>query len=232
MTTAKIMEIISSLLGCDGQAADAVSAYTQVKWKMLKNYWKFHNRSVQTFGFVNHDTNGLNHGPVWKTQSFLLEGICTVILWQDYNGRGNLRRSYLKHGWEKIPNCECLFVHRETGLFLSVYVDDIKFGWKETQSWSDVETTQQRSRFGRTNTLPGSCVLGLHSKTMPNKQRYCGQLQNHAWISNFREGSREITILSKSSYFFMVLWHGWSCKEMCRTILWVGKLDDLTFYGQ
>ena len=30
----------------------------------------------------------------------------------------------LKHGWEKIPNWECLFVHREKGLFLSVYVDD------------------------------------------------------------------------------------------------------------
>ena len=32
----------------------------------------------------------------------------------------------LKHGWEKIPNWECPFVHREKGLFLSVYVDDIK----------------------------------------------------------------------------------------------------------
>ena len=31
----------------------------------------------------------------------------------------------LKHGWEKIPNWDCLFVHREKGLFLSVYVDDI-----------------------------------------------------------------------------------------------------------
>ena len=31
MTAAKIMYIISRLPGCDGQAADAVSAYTQVK---------------------------------------------------------------------------------------------------------------------------------------------------------------------------------------------------------
>ena len=31
MTTAKVMDIISRLPGCDGQAADAVSAYTQVK---------------------------------------------------------------------------------------------------------------------------------------------------------------------------------------------------------
>ena len=31
MTAAKVMDIISRLLGCAGQAADAVSAYTQVK---------------------------------------------------------------------------------------------------------------------------------------------------------------------------------------------------------
>ena len=31
MTSAKVMDIISRLPGCDGQAADAVSAYTQVK---------------------------------------------------------------------------------------------------------------------------------------------------------------------------------------------------------
>ena len=40
MTAAKIMDIISRLPGCDGQAADAVSAYTEVKMedahKLLK----------------------------------------------------------------------------------------------------------------------------------------------------------------------------------------------------
>ena len=52
----------------------------------------------------------------------------------------------LKHGWEKVSNWECLFVHREKGFFLSVYVDDInKIGWKETKHYSDVESTQQRS---------------------------------------------------------------------------------------
>ena len=63
---------------------------------------------------------------------------------------------------------------------------------------------------------------------MRSKQRYCGQLLNHVWIANFCGGIREITISSKYSYFFMVLWHGWSCKEMCGTILWVGEQDDST----
>ena len=42
MTAAKVMDIISRLPGCDGQAADAVSAYTQVKMedahKLFKNF--------------------------------------------------------------------------------------------------------------------------------------------------------------------------------------------------
>ena len=60
-----------------------------------------------------------------------------------------------------------------------MYADDIKIGWKETKHQSDVETTQQRCRFGRSNIFPWSWTLGMHSKTMWNKQRYCGQLQNH-----------------------------------------------------
>ena len=37
----------------------------------------------------------------------------------------------LQHGWEKVPNWECLFVHRQKGLLLSVYVDDIKLAGKK-----------------------------------------------------------------------------------------------------
>ena len=96
MTAAKVMDIISRLPGCDGQAADAVSAYTQVKMEDAHKLVKtIPNRNVQTFGFVYHDTNGINHGPVWKIQSFLLSVICMVILWQDYYyGKGKLRNSY------------------------------------------------------------------------------------------------------------------------------------------
>ena len=98
------------------------------KWKMRRRCWKFQNRNVQTFGFVYHDTNGLNHGPVWKIQSFLLNGICAVILWQDCYGKGNLRKFYWNTVGRRFPNWEYLFVHREKGLLLPVYVDDIKLG--------------------------------------------------------------------------------------------------------
>ena len=52
MTAAKVMDIISRLPGCDGQAADAVSAYTQVKMEDAHKLLKIPNRNVQTFGFV------------------------------------------------------------------------------------------------------------------------------------------------------------------------------------
>ena len=35
---------------------------------------------------------------------------------------------------------------------------------------------------------------------MPNKQRYCGQLQNHVRIANFRGVNRETAIPSNFSY--------------------------------
>ena len=42
------------------------------------------------------------------------------LLWEK-----QFEKILLKHGWEKVPNWECLFVHHQKGLFLSVYVDDL-----------------------------------------------------------------------------------------------------------
>ena len=36
--------------------------------------------------------------------------------------------------WEKIPNWECLFVHRKQGLFLSIYVGDKMSGKKQNMA--------------------------------------------------------------------------------------------------
>ena len=54
-----------------------------------------------------------------------------VIFWQDSYGKGKLRKSYCSTVGRRFPNWECLFVHREKGLFLSVYVDDIKLAGKK-----------------------------------------------------------------------------------------------------
>ena len=75
--------------------------------------------------------NGQNHGPVRKIQSLFLNEI-----WYGHPLAGLLRerqfeKILLKYGWEKVSSCECLFVHRDKGLFLSVYVDDIKLAGKK-----------------------------------------------------------------------------------------------------
>ena len=95
ITAAEIMDIISRLPGCDGRAADAVSAYTQVK--MEDAHKLFQNFKIGMSRHLDSSTTTQMSKimvPVWKTQSFFLKGICTVILWQDYCGKGNLRKSY------------------------------------------------------------------------------------------------------------------------------------------
>ena len=109
------------------------------KWKMHQKYWEFQNRNVQTNGYVYRNTNGQNHGPVWKTQSFLLSEICMVILWQDCCGKSNLRKILLQHGWKKVSNWECLFVHRQQRVILICVCGRYQIGWKETVHQSDLE---------------------------------------------------------------------------------------------
>ena len=99
MTAAKVMFIFSRLPECAGQAADAVSAYTQVKNGRCSKIME--NSKVRMFRFLDFSTttqNGQNHGPVWKIQSFLLNETCTVILWQDCYGKGNSKKFLLKYG--------------------------------------------------------------------------------------------------------------------------------------
>ena len=131
MTAAKIMDIISRLPGCDGQAADAVSAYTQVKMedahKLLKipksecpDIWIRLPRHKWPKSWSSMED------PVVPLDRNLYGHPLAGLLWER-----QFEKIRLKHGWEKIPNWECLFVHREKGLFLSVYVDDIKLAGKK-----------------------------------------------------------------------------------------------------
>ena len=130
MTAAKIMDIISRLPGCDGQAADEVSAYAQVKMEDAHKLLKIPKSACPDIWIR------LPRHKWPKSWSSMEDPV--VPLERNLYGHplaGLLRerqfeKVLLKHGWEKIPNWECLFVHRDKGLFLSVYVDDIK-NWLE-----------------------------------------------------------------------------------------------------
>ena len=54
----------------------------------------------------------VKEGAPWMTMD---ECEKTPQLWES-----QFEKILLKHCWENIPNWECLFVHREKGLFLSV----------------------------------------------------------------------------------------------------------------
>ena len=78
MTAAKVMDMMSRLPGCSGQAADAVSAQTQ-NARRINVIKKSRVRMSRDMDTSTRSTNGQNHGPVWKTQPFLSKGLCTVI---------------------------------------------------------------------------------------------------------------------------------------------------------
>ena len=169
MTAAKIMDIISKLPGCDGQAADALSACTQVKWKMLTNYWKFPNRSVQTFGFVYHDT---------IAKIMVQYGRPSCSSWTE-SVRSSFGRTFMgKAIWENPIKA---WLGENSKLWMSLcssWKRIILFcvcgwhtiGWKETKCWSDVEITQQKKSIWKNQQLSWIMCIGLHSTTMRNKQ--------------------------------------------------------------
>ena len=166
MTAAKVMDIISRPPGCAGQAADAVTAYNQVKMeddpKLLKvpksecaDIWIRLPRHNWPKSWSSMEE------PVVPLERNLYGHPLAGLLWER-----QFEKILLKYGWEKVPNWDCLFVHREKGLFLSVYVVDKKLAGKKQNLDPMWKLLDKKSRFGRTNIFPRSCVPGMYSKTM------------------------------------------------------------------
>ena len=103
MTAAKVMDIKSRLPGCDGQAADAVSAYTQVKMedapKLLKkpkskcpDIWIRLPRHKWPKSWSGMED------PVVPLERNLYGHRLAGLLWER-----QFEKILLKHGWEKVP---------------------------------------------------------------------------------------------------------------------------------
>ena len=131
MTAAEIMDIISRLPGCDGQAANAASACTQVKMEDAHKLLKIPKIGVSDIWIRLPRHKWPNHGPIWKTQSCLLKEICTGILWQDCYGEGNLRKSCWNMDGRKfqIRNVS-LFIVKKDYSFLSGKKQNLDPMWK------------------------------------------------------------------------------------------------------
>ena len=133
LMVAKVIDVIARLPGCAGQPADAVSAYAQVKMedasillklpktecpdisiRLQRHKWPKSWSNIED-PVVPLERNQYGHPPaglLWERQ---VEKIC----W-DWDGK-------------KVPNWECLFVHRKRGLAQSVYVDDTNMAGREEE---------------------------------------------------------------------------------------------------
>ena len=79
----------------------------------------------------------------------------------------------LKYGWEKVPNWECLFVHREEGLFFSVYVDDIKLAGKKQNIDPMWKVLNKEVDLGEPTSFLDHVYLVCTQRQCENKQRCC-----------------------------------------------------------
>ena len=78
MTGAKILDVILRVPDCDGQAADAASAYTQVKIEDAPRLLKIPQAGCPyIYKYVFTDMNVQNLGQTSKTRLFFLNEICT-----------------------------------------------------------------------------------------------------------------------------------------------------------
>ena len=132
MTAANVLDVIARLLECAGQASDTVSVWTKVKMEDASILLK-HPKSECPDSWTRpprHKWPKSWHNieePVVPLARNLCEHPLAGLPW----GTGQFEQVLLENGWEKAPTWECLFVHRQQGLFLSVYVDDINMGWKK-----------------------------------------------------------------------------------------------------
>ena len=113
MTAAKVMDIISRLPGCAGQAADAVSAYTQEKMEDAPKLLKIPKSECPDIWIPLPPHKWPKswssiEDPVVPLERNLYGHPLAGLLWER-----QFEKILLKCGWEKVSNWERLFVHRQ-----------------------------------------------------------------------------------------------------------------------
>ena len=106
MTPAKVMDIMSRLPRCAGQAADAVSAYTKVKMEDAPKLLKISTSECPDIWIrlPRHKwpkSCSSMEDPVVPLERNLYGHPLAGLLW-----KREFENVPLEHGWEKIPNWE------------------------------------------------------------------------------------------------------------------------------
>ena len=124
MTAAKVTDVIARLAWLCRTSWRCSSAH--------QNFSKSRSHSVHIFlDTSSTDTNDQHHWQTLKNPVVLLERNLHGHPFAGLLCERQFEEVLLGLGLEKVPNWECLFVHRKQGLFLSVYVDDIKMAGRK-----------------------------------------------------------------------------------------------------
>ena len=219
MTAAKVMDIISRLPGCAGQAPDAVSASTQVKMEDAHKLLKIPKTECTDIWIRQprhkwpKSWSSIEDPVVPLERNLYGHPLAGLLLERQFE------KILLKHGWEKIPNWECLFVHREKGLFLSVYVDDIKLAGKKQNidpMWKVLNTEVD---LGEPTSFLDDVYLGCTQRQCEVSTDIVENYRNMFESRISAVATEKNTVLGKSVHLFVVLRNGRSCQEMCGTML-------------
>ena len=107
MTAAKVMDIISRLPRCEGQAADAVSAYTQVKMVEAPKLLKIPKSESPDIWIRRPRHNWPKILVSMEDPVVPLERNLYVHFLAGLFGERQFEKTFLKYGREKVSNWEC-----------------------------------------------------------------------------------------------------------------------------
>ena len=171
MTAAKGLDIISRLPGCAGQAADAVSACTQVKmedapsllkipksecpdiWIRLPHKWpKLWSNIEDPVVLLERDSNGHSHAG---------------LLWERPFGESSIGT---RKGEYRIGSASLFTENKDC--FLSAYVDDIKMTGRKQNMGPMWKKLMKLVDLGEPTSFLDHVYLGMHSTWVRIERTY------------------------------------------------------------
>ena len=181
MTAAKVMDIISRLPGCAGQAADAVSAFTPVKMEVAPTLLEIPKSGCPDIWIrlpkhkwpkimVQYGRSSRSSWAKSVRSSFGRTVMGTAISESCIRtrlGKSSESRMFIRIQGKKDDSCLCM--------------------------WPSVGNSHEIVDLGEpTSFLDNVFFFGLHSKRMSDKQGYCGWLQKYVRINDFCRGYGKI----------------------------------------
>ena len=128
---------------------------------------------------------------------------------------------------EKVPNWECLFVHRKQKLFLSVYVDDIKMARKKQNLAPMWNKLMKNVDIDEPHFFLIVCTCVARNESANQIKKSLNNV-GRCFESRFLQEEQKITGVAKTSRTnrSVVLRHGGTCSQMRWAILRSGKQES------